>query len=392
VKNDGTAPAWRVHARIQADDYVFEDTELPFGKLGPGESKTFATKIKLPKDAVDRLDRLTLEVREARNAPVVVTPASLRVEAAKRPVFAYQYQLIDEGNGDGLIQKKEAYRLIVTLKNTGAGTAAEATALLRNASGDGVVLDKSRFELGELKPGDTRVVEFPFAVTPKLKGNEMVVEVLMYDNVLGAQATEKLRFAVRPSVGVVESRGTVEVRGKQAEIRSGAASDSPLVGTAAGKARFAVLATVGPWTKVDLGNKRVGFIAGSSLNKGAGGAPQFAWQPVWHSTPPALALTTRGFDTTLPQYRLEGRVSDDTHVEDVYIYVSNQSSKIDGRKVFYRSNRSGKNGKQLDFATDIPLWPGSNQITVVARENADVKTVQTLYIYREAPRTAAAKP
>jgi carboxyl-terminal processing protease len=390
VRNEGTGPAWRVHARIQADDYVFEDTELPFGKIMPGETKTFVTKVKLPKDAVDRLDRLTVEVREARNAPVVVTPATLRVEAAKRPVFAYAYQLIDEGNGDGLIQKKETYRLIVTVKNTGAGTAAEATALLRNASGDGVALDKSRFELGELKPGDTRVVEFPFAVTPKLKGGEMVVEVLMYDGVLGAQATEKLRFAVRPSVSVVEARGTVEVKGsKHVDIRSGAATDSPLVGTAAGKARFAAVATVGPFTKVDLGGKRFGYIASSSLSKNSS-APTAAWQPVWHSTPPALALANKALDTTASQYRLEGRVTDDTHVEDVYVYVSNHSAKIDGRKVFYRSNRSGKNGKQLDFATDIPLWPGSNQVTVVARENAEVKTIQTVFIYREVPRTAAA--
>jgi hypothetical protein len=25
--------------------------------------------------------------------------------------------------------------------------------------------------------------------------------------------------------------------------------------------------------------------------------------------------------------------------------------------VFYRSNRGGKDGKQIDFAADLPLWP-----------------------------------
>jgi hypothetical protein len=56
--------------------------------------------------------------------------------------------------------------------------------------------------------------------------------------------------------------------------------------------------------------------------------------------------------------------------------------------VFYRSNRGGKNGKLLDFATDLPLWPGSNMVTVVARANSEVRSMKTLYIYRDPPRTA----
>ena len=41
------------------------------------------------------------------------------------------------------------------------------------------------------------------------------------------------------------------------------------------------------------------------------------------------------------------------------------------------------------FATDLPLWPGSNMVTVVARENNDVRSVKTVYVYKDAPRTAA---
>ena len=64
-------------------------------------------------------------------------------------MFAYAWQLIDDGNGDGLVQRGERYRLAVQIKNTGAGPTQEATVLLRNATGDGVVLDKSRAELKE---------------------------------------------------------------------------------------------------------------------------------------------------------------------------------------------------------------------------------------------------
>jgi carboxyl-terminal processing protease len=391
VKNEGTGAAWRVHARIQAEDYVFEDAELPFGKLAPGESRSFTTRVKVPKDAVDRVDRLSVEVREARNAVAQVVPATLRIEASARPVFAYAYQLVDEGNGDGLVQKNEKYKLLLTVKNTGSGTAAEATALLRNASGDGVGIDKSRFEIGEIKPGESKLLEFPFAVTNKLKASELTVEVMMYDGVLGSQASEKLKFAVRPAVSVVEAKGTVEIKAKTAEIRSGAAADTALVGSAASKARFTALATVGPFTKVDLGAGRVGYIETGKLSRSsAAAAPTYTAH--WNSTPPTLALNLHGLDTTAATYKLEGKVTDDTHVEDVYVFVSNSAAKIDGRKVFYRSNRGSKTDKSMEFSSDIPLWPGSNQVTVVTRENQDVKSVQTLYLYREATKTAQAAP
>src|SRR5262245_3619749 len=89
VKNTGTGTAYRVLPRIHADDNVFDDTELPVGKVAPGETKSFTVKVKVPKDALDRLDRLGLEVKEARNAPTKTIPTELHVEAAPRPVFAY---------------------------------------------------------------------------------------------------------------------------------------------------------------------------------------------------------------------------------------------------------------------------------------------------------------
>ena len=44
----------------------------------------------------------------------------------------------------------------------------------------------------------------------------------------------------------------------------------------------------------------------------------------------------------------------------------------------------------LAFVADLPLWPGSNRVTVIGRANAEVRTVKTMYVYREPPRTAQA--
>jgi len=60
----------------------------------------------------------------------------------------------------------------------------------------------------------------------------------------------------------------------------------------------------------------------------------------------------------------------------------------DGKWLVFCSNRGGKDPKMLDFATELPLWPGSNMVTVVARSNSEVRSVKTMFVYRDPPRTA----
>ena len=389
VKNTGTGAAYRVLPRITGDDGVFEDSELPIGKVAPGETKTFTAKIQVPKDALDRVDRLGLEVREARNGNARVTPTEVRIEAAPRPVFAYSYQLVDEGNGDGLVQRGERFKLQVTVKNTGAGATQDTEVMLRNATGDGVVLDKSRISLKDtpLAPGQVKDLEFPMATDSTLKGDEVVVELMAYDSALDVQTSQKLKFKVAPGITGSPQKGEVTVK-SPITIRSGASEDTDQVGMANKGTSFSEIGTFGSWTKVKLtaGGTKVGFIPSSALASGGSGAGSYT--QAWNSTPPAIAINTKALETSAETYKLTGAVTDEQHVEDVYIFVSNQRQKIDSRKVFYRSNRGGKDPKALDFTTDLPLWPGSNMVTVVARSNSEVRSVKTMYVYRDPPRTA----
>ena len=43
------------------------------------------------------------------------------------------------------------------------------------------------------------------------------------------------------------------------------------------------------------------------------------------------------------------------------------------------------------FAAPIPLWPGANLVTVVSRENNNVRTAYPLYLYRADGVTTASK-
>lgn len=393
VKNTGQGTAYRVLPRVHTDDSVFDDTELPVGKVAPGETKTFTAKLRVPKDSLDRKNRLSLEVKEARNAATRITPTEIQVEAAPRPVFAYAYQLIDDGNGDGLVQKGEKYRLQVQLKNTGAGPTAKATVLLRNATGDGVTLGKSRIELKDspINPGQVKELEFPLQTDATLRGDEMVVELMAYDADLDVQSTEKLKFKVQPSIAGVRQTNEVTVKSPMT-IRSGASEETSAVGQAPKGASYAALGAFGPFTKVKLnaGGSKIGFIPTSALMSGGSGHGSFA--PTWNSTPPVIAINHKGLETSADTYKLNGSITDEQHVEDVYIFVSNQTAKIESRKVFYRSNRSGKDPRSMAFMADLPLWPGTNMVTVVARANAQVRSVKTMFIYRDPPRTAQQTP
>ena len=212
---------------------------------------------------------------------------------------------------------------------------------------------------------------------------------MAYDSALDVQATDKLHFKLSPTVPAVPRSGAVTVRTATA-VHAGASEDTSIVGTTLKGASFPAIASYGAWIKVklDAAGTKVGFLPSSAAQVGGSGQPRYT--QLWNSTPPMIALAAQGLQTSGDTYHLSGNVSDEQHVEDMYVFVSNQNAKIESRKVFYRSNRGGKDGKQLEFAADLPLWPGSNMVTVVARASTEVRSVKTMFVYRESPRTAQA--
>lgn len=382
VTNTGKTPAYRVHARVRADDRVFDETELVFGKVEPGETRSWTSRIKIPDAAVDRVDYLAFDVEDATGAQVASRPLKVRVEAAERPVFAYTHQLLDDGNGDGLIQPGEAHRLRVTVKNTGSGVAREAAAILRNASGIDVVLRRARFELGELAPGASKTVEFALKTAPRMNEKETVIELSVYDGVLGESVSEKLKYPVRAaSAGPAKAGGAARLT-RDAPIYEGASAESAKVASARRGTVLRVTGKQGSWYRVQLEKRRPGFVHASGVEETSGPPKLAGLQPLWQVTPPALAVELPSFESATGTYRLRGTAIDDTHVEDVYVFVSNRDAKVENRKVFYQSNRGGSQSGRMAFNADIPLWPGSNAVTVVARENDAVRSAHTVFLYR----------
>ncbi len=390
VTNHGSGPAYRVHARVSSEDRVFDDTEMVFGRVDPGQNRSWTSYVKVPEDALDRVDLLRVDFTEATGAKVNAAPVRMRIVAADRPVFAYAHQLLDEGNGDGLVQRGERHRLRVTIKNNGRGDSDETVALLKNLSGEGVLVTTGRVKLDKLPAGAEKTVDFEFAVKD-LEAKELTVELTVYDAVSHEVVNDKLKYPIASSsAGPARARGQVQVVASRATLFEGASSASNAIATAKKGTVFRLSGKEGGWFKVDLGKARSGFIAASEVKNTRKQAGEPTVATIWQVTPPVLKLEIPSYQVTGDTYDLRGRANDETHVEDVYVFVSNRDAKIDNKKVFYKSNRNGKRSDQLDFSTEIPLWPGSNRITVVARENATVKSAHTMYLYRTEGNTGEA--
>jgi carboxyl-terminal processing protease len=394
VTNSGTAPAYRLQGQLQTDDRVFDETELVFGKVDPGASRTFTTWLKVPTSGLDRVDPLKVVFAEHNGARVAVGGSKLRIVAQDRPVFSYTHQLIDDGNGDGLVQKGESMRLLMTFENTGTGKAHDVTAVLSNKSGgnlDGVVINKGRFQFDDgIKPGESKTVEFSFDTNGEFDRDELVLEMSVYDSVLSEAVTDKLKYPIHSrSAGPKSAKGTVRVLRGDTPLREGASEDSTIVGFAKRGAVLGLTATQSGFYRVEIDEGRPAFVSADAVKKGGGRAHNKPFTPHWQVTPPTVALELPTLETSSDHYNLKGTATDDTHVEDVYIFVSNRDAKIDNKKVFYKSNRSGKADKEMKFESEIPLWPGSNFVTVVVRENDQVRSARYMYLHRDAAKGTA---
>ncbi|MBK8479625.1 MAG: PDZ domain-containing protein [Proteobacteria bacterium] len=394
VRNEGSAPAYRLAAHTESSDFAFRERELVFGRVDPGKTRTWVLPIEVP-DLPTRLDDVTLRFVDAAKTTYPPHRFQLALRGARRPVFAYAYQLIDDlegGNRDGRAQRGERLRLFVKVRNTGAGAALRAVTTLQNLSGVGIFIRKGRFLLNRMEPGQIATASFTLDVEPGFRDDSFKLDLAVFDEGLQEAVSEKLQFAIAPAAAPEQvASGAVRVGASGAAVRAWGASDAPLVGQAAAGTVFRLLGRDprGAWARVEVGPERSAFIASKDAAADPGPARgQFDGR--WQVTPPRLVLNVPALATEKPSMRITGEATDETRVTDIYVFVRNRDAKIEARKVYYQSNAHATAPQVLRFAAEVPLWPGANYVTVFARENNEVQTQQVAVIMRrEAVRPVA---
>lgn len=394
VTNRGQGVAGQLRAQLKSDNYLYDEREFVFGRIGPGETKSWSIPITVPKDTLPRLDAVKVQFFEEHGQAPAPQVLKVQLQGMDRPRFAYSYQFIDDGaeaNRDGLLQKGETVRLRVLIKNTGAGKAAKPLALLHNRSGEGVMVNKGRYELEAMAPGEQRAMDFTFEVKPDFSENTARVELQVWDFALHEGVTDKLAFPILESRQSVEPRNGTVIANKDLVVRVGASGTSAEVGKVPQGARFKVTGRLADYVRVELEPNRPGFIPAQLVSEST--QPAEANPPlqlVWQATPPLLDVKAP-LSVEQPSIRLSVVARDEEQVLDSYVVVSNRIAKIEHRKVFYRSNRNGPMAKEMQFDANVPLWPGVNIVNVVARQSGQVQSLHTMVISRltdDATRTA----
>jgi carboxyl-terminal processing protease len=404
VTNKGSVPLFRVTGVTKSDNGMFDNKELVFGKVEPGRSKTatvpfgwceiegrkVGSTAPLPKDAprvchvsrdaLTRADGIKIHFDEARNRAPADMDAHVTVKALDRPTFAYSYQIVDnrKGNGDGRAQKGEGYTMYLTVRNAGKGRSYDTQANLRNLSGDGVLLHEGRFDLSNMMPGDTKRGVFTFDIEPQLQDQEVKVELSISDRDLRESVVEKIRMPLVDAAAIVALNGTQHAKASGASLAQSPDVGARIFGKLAAGAAVSVVGSAGEFAKVNVGANRFAFIRSAELE--AGGAPPaaLAFEDVMAHAPPFVDVTAPVLATGDGHISVKGAAIDDEKILDAYIFVGS-------RKVFYRSNRNGSDARRMSFDAQLPLRPGTNVVTVVARESQDTMSRKVFVVRKDGP-------
>ena len=406
VTNGGSQTLYRLYAATKSDDPLFDNKELVFGKLEPGKTRTATVPLgwcdieghkagstavlpkdaprvcKVPKDSLTRADGIKVQFQEARGHAPADAEVHATVTALERPVFAYGYQIADNltGNGDGRVQKGESVTMYVTVKNVGKGRSFETQANLRNLSGDGVLLHEGRFDISDMMPGDTKKVVFTFDVTQQLADNEAKVELSISDTDLRESVVDKVRMPIGPQASLASASGSMRAKASGAAIYEAPDAAARMFGRLTAGTPVAELATSTDFVKVGLGGNRFGFVRASELEGGGGaaGGGAVAFEDALAHAPPTIEIGQAALVTRDTHVSVKGLTSDTDRLLDAYIFVG-------ARKLFYQSNRTGADPKKMAIAADLPLRPGVNVVTVMARENPDTMGRKTFIVRRDGP-------
>ncbi|MFC1641956.1 MXAN_5808 family serine peptidase [Myxococcota bacterium] len=406
VANHSAQPVFQLRAITKSDGGYFDEKELVFGQIGPGETRSAKVPLgwcavegrrigstqpvpenakrtcRIPMNAVTRQDVVRVRFFAEGGEPPRDVELRPTVQSLPQPVFAYAYQVVDDrpGNGDGQLARGEGAKMFVTVKNVGTGRAYETQANVRNLTGDGLLLHAGRFDISNLAPGQEREVVFTFDVLPQLKESFVKAELTIADRDLLVVSTEKLSLpVVRSGFSMKAASGNAQVTGgSQAPVRAQPLASTPVVGHLAAEAVVEKFGTFGQFTKIGLGAGRFGFVDSTGLSATQRPAkPEF--RPFLSHSPPVVEVKTGALATREDHVLVQGVATDGDRVLDTYIFVGT-------RKVFYQSNAKASEPQRLEFSHSARLSPGINVITVVARENEVTATRYTRVVRRDGPQ------
>jgi carboxyl-terminal processing protease len=395
VTNEGEQPLYQVRAATRSDNPWFEGRELVFGKIAPGQTRSWTTTLghcvtendkrvcRIPRNMMDRADAILVELEEAHGHVPAPVEVRATIQALPAPRFAYGLQVADNinGNGDGRVQRGEEVTLYFTVKNVSDVDSFEVQANLQNKSGEGVLLHDGRFQRDSLRAGEEWVVPFSFQVLPEFDDDEATLLLGVLDTELGISAGHKLKVPILAQTGAITELSTkraVSVK-PGTEIREWPGDGAPAIATVTESVPLLLTAKKGAFARIDLGGGRPGWVAASATSRAEGPVAKeasLAWV-TGNAAPQIEFAEIDSYVTRDEVFRVQGKAIDNQRVRDLYISTSRH-------KVYYESNQGSANQRELAFDAEIPVHPGMNTIMVFVREDNSSVTRHFFTVRRDA--------
>jgi len=382
IRNKGKAPFRRLWARTHSDNPLFDDLELLFGNIPPGERRSAKLPIKLPRSALSRRDLLRLEFKEALDHAPEERKIKVEVQQLPRPRFALRYRIDDRqrGNGDGLLQHGEDVDLLVWTENRGQGPSYGLLVSVRNDDRDaqrGIFIKRGRIKAEGLKVGEGS--EQRFKIQVKGGGAAPQAPVSLLIRAVAPEIGEwSQRKILLPTVSPQEKLKPVSLilspkLGDQIALRALKGLDQAI----AQAPRLWADARLGAWLRVPAQDQLFAWVPSAEVIVDSGEEMPNRLQMRPPSAPPEIRFDESNISVEMRQksLRLKGKVSSDRPVKDLLIFLND-------RKVFFKSAGSVSGDRDLPFSAKLKLDKGINHLSLVAREEDDLSSRRDLIIHR----------
>ncbi|HHT9116666.1 MAG: PDZ domain-containing protein [Planctomycetes bacterium] len=387
VTNTGEAPLYQLRGISSSKNGLFDKLEFILGKIEKGATKSYSTTVEIPKNSLDREDEVSIKFEELNRHSPKDIKLNITTEALPRPLFAYSYQILDNGknssknNGDGLIQTGEDIELLVFVKNVGEGPAEKNVITLKNLSNKEVFIKNGRAEIGLLNPGEMKEAKLSFFVKETLSSDKFNMDMIITDSVFWTFLSNKLTFPVIPSKNKLTQVSTILKIGRNhTPLYSGMSFNSTVLSIMKDGTILMSDAKNSDWFRITLPDNRHGWVSAKEAleSNGAENKPN-TLELFIQRIPPTITLSKSLSNILFGNDRLpmSAVIEDDTCVKHAYILINND-------KVYYKSNKiaTPKEQTMLEINTDVPLKEGPNVVTIVARDDQDMITIKSFVATR----------
>ena len=270
AENTGKGELYRLTAITVSQVPTFNNRELKFRKIAPGESKMVPVSFKVDELMLTRDIPLRLRFSEYNGYVPEDIEARLHVTGQPRPKFDYNYRVVDGGtrdsvgNGDGIFQRGESVDIQVTVRNSGAGTATGVNTQLklRNPIG-GTQHGAAEKLFASIAPGASKTTTFNIGVKPRSTARSLILDLAVTEEIFGTEVRldDKIILPVgevaAPKIAVLDGEATITA--EPATLRDGADSSTPEVAEIPKNTRVHITGQLGDWYRVEL-NELTGWV------------------------------------------------------------------------------------------------------------------------------------